>query len=281
MKTIEATWEGRDGIEFYMLGWEPDGSRPKGVVALIHGLGEHTGRYAHVGNALTGSGYALIGCDLRGHGKSSGPRGHFPSLEAVLQDLRQEFQQITRRHPETPQFMYGHSLGGVLALAYALQYSGGLKGAIVTGVGLRSPLLEQKAKVAMANVLGSLLPSLTISTGLDPTTISRVPDVVKKYVNDPLVHDRTSLGLGRATLAAIDLCFTRAGQFPLPLLLMHGTDDKLVYPSGSEEFAKRAREGGADVTLKLWEGLHHEIHNEPEQTEVFRTIIDWLDAHVK
>jgi alpha-beta hydrolase superfamily lysophospholipase len=145
---------------------------------------------------------------------------------------------------------------------------------------LRSPLLEQKAKVAMANMLGSLLPSLTISTGLDPTTISRDPNVVKKYVDDPLVHDRTSLGLGKATLTAVDLCFTRAGEFPLPLLLMHGTEDVLCFPSGSQEFAERARAGGADVTLKLWEGLHHEIHNEPEQTEVFRTMIDWLDGHI-
>jgi len=281
MKTFEATWDGRDKTQFFMRGWEPDYGKPKAVLALIHGLGEHTGRYAHVGNALTGSGYSLIGFDLRGHGKSGGTRGHFPSLDTVLQDIRQFFQQITLHHPETPQCLYGHSLGGLLALTYVLQYGAELTGVIATAPGLHTPLREQKAKIALVKSLGTVLPGLTLPSGLDPATISRNPEVVKTYVHDPLVHDRVSLGFGRASLAAIDLCFARAGEFPDPLLLMHGTDDKLVYPSGSEEFARLARDGGADVTLKLWEGLRHEIHNEPEQTEVFRAMIDWLDAHVK
>jgi lysophospholipase len=198
-----------------------------------------------------------------------------------LQDIRQFFQQITLHHPETPQCLYGHSLGGLLALTYVLQYGAELTGVIATAPGLHTPLREQKAKIALVKSLGTVLPGLTLPSGLDPATISRDPEVVKTYVRDPLVHDRVSLGFGRASLAAIDLCFARAGEFPDPLLLMHGTDDKLVYPSGSEEFARLARDGGADVTLKLWKGLLHEIHNEPEQTEVFRAMIDWLDAHVK
>lgn len=280
MKTFESAWEGRDGTQFSMRGWEPESGAPKAAIAFIHGLGEHTGRYAHVGNALTGSGYALIGFDLRGHGKSGGARGHFPSLEAVLQDIRQFLQQLTRLHPETPQFLYGHSLGGILVLSYVLQYSAGLKGVIATGAGLRTPLQDQKVKIAMVNLLGPVFPGLTLASGLDANTISRDPDVVKKYAADPLVHDRASLGLGKSGLTAIDLCFTRASRFPLPLLIMHGTEDKLTYPAGSEDFARLAGEGGADVTLKLWDGLHHELHNEPEQTDVFRTMIDWLDRHL-
>lgn len=280
MKTFEATWDGKDGTQFLLQGWEPEFGKPKAALALIHGLGEHTGRYAHVGNALTGSGYALIGFDLRGHGKSGGARGHFASLDTVLQDIRQFLQQVTRLDPETPQFLYGHSIGALLALAYALQFRGGLKGVIATGASLRSPLEEQKAKIAMVNLLGSIVPGLTLPSGLDPNTISRDPEVVKKYIADPLVHDRASLGFGKAALNAIELCFTRAREFRLPLLIMHGAADTLTYPSGSEDIAKLAREGGADVTLKVWDGLHHEIHNEPEQTEVFRTMIDWLDRHV-
>lgn len=280
MKTFESAWEGRQGIKFSIRGWEPETGAPKAAIAFVHGLGEHTGRYAHVGNALTGSGYALVGFDLRGHGKSGGARGHFPSLEAVLQDIRQFLQQLTRLHPETPQFLYGHSLGGILVLSYVLQYSAGLKGVIATGAGLRTPLQDQKVKIAMVNLLGPVFPGLTLASGLDANTISRDPDVVKKYVADPLVHDRASLGLGKSALTAIDLCFTRASRFPLPLLIMHGSEDKLTYPAGSEDFARLAGEGGADVTLKLWDGLHHEIHNEPEQTEVFRAMIDWLDRHL-
>lgn len=279
MKTFESKFEGQDGLAFYVQGWEPD-VQPKAVVALVHGLGEHIGRYAHVGKALTDAGYVLVGFDLRGHGKTVSARGHFPSLNVVMQDIRQFFQFISQRYPNLPQFLYGHSLGGLLSLTYATQNKVGIKGVMVTGAALRSALQEQKAKIAMAKILGTLAPAATILSGLDATTVSRDKTVVDKYVNDPLVHDKTSLGLGKSALAAIDLCFARAAEFAYPLLIMHGKDDKLTYPSGSADFAKLAGEKNKDITLKLWDGMYHEIHNEPEQAEVFKVMIEWLDKHV-
>lgn len=281
MKTFESKFEGHDGLIFYVQGWEPDANaQPKAVVALVHGLGEHIGRYAHVGKALTDAGYVLVGFDLRGHGKTVSARGHFPSLDAVMQDIRQFLQFISQRYPDLPQVLCGHSLGGLLSLAYAVQNKSGLKGVMVTGAALRSALQEQKAKIVMAKVLGTLVPAATIPSGLDAATISRDKAVVDKYVNDLLVHDKTSLGLGKSALAAIDLCFARATEFAYPLLIMHGKEDKLTYPSGSADFAKLAGEKNKDVTLKLWDGLYHEIHNEPEQAEVFKTMIAWLDKHL-
>ena len=268
-----------DDVTFYMQGWEPEG-KPRAIVCLIHGLGEHTGRYEHVGKALNDAGYALFGFDLRGHGQTGGPRGHIPSLDVALQDIHQFIGFQKQKFPDIPIFLYGHSLGGLFALAYTIQYSDGIKGVIVTGVALHSPLLDQKVKVVMAKVLGSLFPSMIIPTGLDPATISRDHSVVQKYVNDPLVHGKTSLGLGKTTLDAVNLCFTRATKFSLPLLLMHGKKDTLVYPSGSEEFARLAGETNKDVTLKLWDGLYHELHNEPEQAEVLKVMIEWLDKHL-
>lgn len=268
-----------DEITLYMQGWEPPG-RPKAIVCLVHGLGEHTGRYEHVGQALNEAGYALFGFDLRGHGKSGGARGHIPSLDVVMQDIQQFIGFQKQNFPDTPIFLYGHSLGGLLSLAYAIQINEGLQGVITTGAGLRSSLLEQKAKIAIANILGSLVPALTIPSGLDPTTISRNPAVVQNYNNDPLVHNKTSLGLGKSALAAVELCLGRGKEFSLPLLMMHGTKDQLTYPSGSEDFAKLAKENNTDVTLKLWDGLYHEIHNEPEQKEVFKFMIEWLDKHI-
>ena len=279
MKTFESKFEGQGGLAFYVQGWEPD-AQPKAVVALVHGLGEHIGRYAHVGKALTDAGYVLVGFDLRGHGKTVSPRGHFPSLNVVMQDIRAFFQFVAQRYPGLPQFLYGHSLGGLLSLTYAVQNKAGLKGVMVTGAALRSALQEQKAKIAMANILGTLMPAATIPSGLDATTISRDKTVVDKYVNDPLVHDKTSLGLGKSALAAIDVCFTGAKEFAYPLLIMHGKEDKLTYPSGSADFAKLAGEKNKDVTLKLWDGLYHEIHNEPEQADVFKVMIEWLNKHV-
>lgn len=280
MITFESKWKGNNGVTFYIRGWEPNNKRPKALLALIHGLGDHTGRYIHVGKTMTDTGYAFVGFDLRGHGRSGGARGHFPTLNAVMQDIRQFFKFLVQRYPDLPHFLYGHSLGGLLSLAYALQYPAGLNGVIVTGAGLRSPLQEQKGKVAMVNILGSLLPAITVPSGLDTTTISRDADVVKKYVNDPLVHDKTSLGLGKSAIQAIDFCFAHAKEFKPPLLMMHGAADKLTYPSGSEDFARLASENNKDVTLKLWDGLYHEIHNEPEKAEVFKVMIEWLEKRL-
>lgn len=278
MKSFESNFE-QGGITFHVQGWEPD-ANPKAVVALVHGLGDHSGRYLHVGKTLTSAGYALIGFDLRGHGRSGGARGHFPSLEAVMGDIRQFFRLLSGRYPGVSQFLYGHSLGGLLVLAYTLQYGADLKGVIATGPGLRSALQEQKAKVAMVKMLGSLTPTTIIKSDLEVAAISHDPTVVQAYKDDPLVHDRVSLGFGKAGLSAVDLCFDRARGFKPPLLLMHGKADRITFPSGSEDFARLAGETNKDVTLKLWDGLYHEIHNEPEQGEVFKTMVEWLDGHL-
>lgn len=281
MITFESKWEGSNRVTFYIRGWEPTNKRPKALIALIHGLGEHTGRYIHVGKTLTDAGYALVGFDLRGHGRSGGGRGHFPSLEIIMRDIRQFSKYLVQRYPDIPHFLYGHSLGGLLSLTYALQYPNGLNGVIVNGAGLRSPLREQKAKVTMVNWLGSLLPAITLPSGLDTAILSHDPDVVKKYVNDPLVHDKASLGFGKSAIKAIEFCFAHAQEFKPPLLIMHGAADKLAYPSGSEDFARLASENNKDVTLKLWDGLYHEVHNEPEKAEVFKVMIDWLEKHLE
>ena len=157
MRTFESKWESNDGITFFMQGWEPD-TDPKALIALVHGLGEHTGRYTHVGNVMADAGYAMAGFDLRGHGKSGGARGHSSSLNVYMQDIRQFFDRMSQRYPELPHFLYGHSLGGLLSLSYAIQYGVDLKGVIVTGAALRSPLQEQRVKIAAAKLLGTLLP---------------------------------------------------------------------------------------------------------------------------
>ena len=229
---------------------------------------------------MTEAGYALAGFDLRGHGRSGGARGHAPSLDAYMQDIRKFFQLMTPRYPHIPHFLYGHSLGGLLTLAYAIQYGSGLGGVIVTAAALQDSLQKQKAKVALMKLLAPVLPNMTLHSGLDITALSRDPEIIEAYRNDPLVHDNVTFGFGRAALQAIDLCFARAKEFPAPLLMIHGKADKITFSSGSEEFAKRVQEAGGEVVLKLWDDLYHEAHNEPEKTEVFRLMIEWLDEHL-
>lgn len=278
MKTFESGFESKDRLKFYVRGWEPDGS-PKAAVMLIHGLGEHMGRYAHVAEALTQAGYALVGFDLRGHGKSAGARGHFPSLDAVMQDLNEFLAFLRSRYPNgLPFFIYGHSLGGLLTLAFTLQAKPDVKGVVVSAPGLRTALQEQKAKIVLAKVLGSIVPAITLPSGLDPKALSHDQKVVDAYVNDPLVHDKASTGFGKAALSAIDFVFANAVKFPVPLLVMYGSEDKLSYPSGGQDFVKLI---SGDVTFKLWDGMYHEIHNEPGKAQVLKFIINWLDAHLK
>jgi alpha-beta hydrolase superfamily lysophospholipase len=176
MKTFETQWE--VGTPFFIQGWEPN-REAEAFIALVHGLGEHTARYAHVGKVMTDAGYALVGFDLRGHGKSGGARGHASSLDAYMQDIREFFHFMAQRYPDIPHFLYGHSLGGLLSLAYGIQYGAGLRGVMVTGAALSSSLQEQKAKVALAKVLGAMIPTMTYQAGLIPQQFHAIFKLLK------------------------------------------------------------------------------------------------------
>lgn len=272
MQTHEWVWKSFDGLDMFGRRWTPDGE-PRAAIVLVHGLGEHCGRYSHVGEMLAGNGYALLGFDLRGHGKSGGQRGHAASFEAFMKDIDSMFAQAEGFFPGKRQFIYGHSLGGILTLNYVLRRKPPLAGAVVTSPGLRTALENQKGKVALAKMLGSLLPSSGLPSGLDAAAISRDPDVVRRYREDPLVHDKITFGMAKGLLDAIGWAFEHAGEFSIPLLLMHGTADQLAFDRGSKEFAALVK---GDCTLKLWDGLAHETHNEPEKEQVFAYLREWL-----
>ncbi len=278
MKTFEWKWKSADGLEMFARGWAPE-NEPKAVVCLVHGLGEHIGRYEHVGAAFAAAGYALLGFDLRGHGRSGGPRGHAPSLEAFFQDIDDFVREAEARYPSAPRFIYGHSLGGLLSLSYGLSRKVNVRGMIVSSPGLRTAIHEQKAKLILAKLLGSLAPTITLPSELATEHLSRDPQVVRDYVNDPLVHDKITTGFGRAGLKATELVFERAAQLPIPILLVYCSGDQIAFPRGSEEFAGLAPKGL--VTLKRYEGLYHEPHNEPEKAEVLKDYVQWLDEQVK
>jgi len=277
MKTFESSWTDKEGLKFYSRGWEPD-KDPKAVVALVHGLGEHVGRYAHVGEAFNKAGYALMGFDLRGHGQSGGPRGHTPSFEAYMQDIDLLLQAVRRRYPGLPIFLYGHSLGGILVLNYGLRRKPDLKGVIATSPGLHTELEKQPVKIMLARMLGGLVPTVATRSGLDTSGLSHDPQVERDYLNDKLTHDQISLGFGKIMLGANQWVLQHASEFPLPLLLMHGTSDPIAFPSGSEEFAA-ALSGKAK--LVLWDNLYHETHNELEKAEVLKVSIQWMDERLK
>ena len=274
----EMKWNSRDGIELFAQVWEPPVVSPRAVVCLVHGLGEHSSRYAHVAEALNKEGFILFSFDLRGHGRSGGPRGHFPSIDDVLDDIDILLEEARLRYPALPLLIYGHSLGGILVLYHALKRKPNVRGVIATSPGLRTALEEQVVKVTLAKLLGSLMPTSTIPSGLDATKLSRDTAVVQAYQNDPLVHGLTSFGFGKTMLEVVKWTRDHAAEFPLPLLLLHGKEDQIVYPSGSIEFAAALRDR---CTLVMWEGAYHELHNEKEKAEVFKTMAMWMDARLR
>lgn len=264
-----------DGLKLYFQCWQAD-SQTKGIICLLPGLGEHSGRYDDWASRLNKANYSVLAIDLRGHGKSDGQRGHVSSYNEYLNDTDLLIKEAKGRFPDIPCFLYGHSLGGMIASEYILRTKPALSGAIITALSYKSSLQDQKGKIWLAKILGTIVPRMSISTGLVPSTLSKDPEVVARYVGDPLVHHVASLGWGKSTLESIAWAEQHATEWTLPVLLMHGEEDKLGYAEGSREFASKIT---GDCTLKIWPGLQHEVHNEPEKEEVFEFLRQWLDKH--
>ena len=276
MQRFEFGWQTKDGLRLYAQGWKPE-AELKGVVCLVHGLGEHSGRYEHLAAFLNQAGYALLAFDLRGHGKSGGQRGYAPSYEALLDDIARLLDEAANRYPDLPRFLYGHSLGGNLVINYALRRRPQLAGVIATGPFFRAAFEPPAWKLTLARIMYNLWPTLSLSNELDRQALSRDPEVVQAYDEDPLVHDRLTPRLTMDMFQAGLWALEHASELSLPLLLMHGSADRLCSVQASREFAARA---GDRCTLKIWDGFYHEIHNEPEQEQVFEYLLEWLNSRV-
>lgn len=260
----------------YRHTWTPDGE-VVGVVVLVHGLHEHAGRYAHVAQRLGRAGYATWAPDHPGHGRSPGSRGNIGSLAATVAGVDETVQAAAAAHPGVPLFVYGHSMGGLVAAQYLTGTpSVPVRGAVLSAAALHlasANPVQQK----VAPLLGKLLPDLGVLT-LDAEAVSRDPAVVADYRADPLnrmgkVRART----GAEMITAVAAMPARLRRLTLPLLVVHGGADRLVPPAASELVATGT--ASADVTHTVYPGLFHEPHNEPEQEQVLDDVVGWLDAH--
>ncbi len=262
-----------NGAKIFWQVWLP-GTAVKAVVVLAHGYGEHCDRYGHVGEALAGAGYALYALDHHGHGRSDGGRGQLPGFDCYLNDFGALIEMAQSAHPGVKTFIYGHSMGGCIALNYALTRPENLAGVIATGSLLKFGVEPPALKTAFVKLLDKVVPNLTLSGDIDTSTICRDEAVVEAYVNDPLVHDQLSMRLGKEMMSRAAYALDHAGDLAIPALLMHGGADRLTSPLGTRLFVERVKHD--DVTHIEYEGLYHEIHNEPEQEKVIADIIAWL-----
>lgn len=247
---------------------------PEAVILLIHGLGEHAGRYNEWAKRFTDSGVSLRLFDLPGHGLSGGKRGVMPEFERIYDIIEGELASMKKENPGVPLFLYGHSLGGAIVLSYLVRRKPEVSGAIVTSPWVKLSMQPSGVKVTLSRFLNKLMPDITLASGLDSNYLSHDTDVIKAYNNDPLVHGLISPRLFCEVEKAASDILNHSASIEMPLLLVHGRDDMITSPSGSIEVAS----GAAKAILKLWEGGYHELHNEPVKDDHFNFIREWMDT---
>ncbi len=251
----------------------------RAVVLLVHGLGEHAGRYEHVAGILRSWGFEVRAYDQRGHGQSGGKPGTLPSQDALLSDLADVVDETRAQCPNVPLILLGHSLGGLVVSRFV-----SLQIRPVDGLVMSSPALDASMGVLqklLLAVLPKFLPNITVSNGLDVQFISHDARVIAAYQADRFVHDRMSPRLGKFIADAGPAVVATAGQWSVPTLVMYAGDDRFVNPAGSRRFieaaSKSKRVAPGTVTGKCFEGMYHEIFNELQSTPVFIELKAWLD----
>jgi alpha-beta hydrolase superfamily lysophospholipase len=275
MKHIEGNFKGVRDINIYYQGWLPEES-VKAILLVVHGLGEHSGRYMNVVDYFVPLGYAIYGLDHIGHGKSGGEREMVQRFDDYTDTLTIFYNMVTEWQVGNPIFILGHSMGGLIAPYYLLDHQDKFAGAIISAPVVKIGDSVSQATITMAKILSKIAPKMGL-LALDVNGISRDPDVVEAYVNDPLVfHDKTPARLGAELLSAMLRVTEEVGKITLPFIVLQGSEDSLVEPSGAQMLYDKASSN--DKTLKIYEGLYHEVFNEPERDQVLKDVEDWLKA---
>lgn len=262
--------------------WEVE--HPQATLYIVHGLGEHSGRYEHVAQWFNTRGVAVYSGDLPGFGQTPGQRGHVDSFETILDAIDQGWKRMVEEHPNLPHFLLGHSMGGLLVTEYLLTMSKKtpMTGVIITSPGYR-PVFEIPAwKNALANLLTPLVPSLALPSGLPVQGISRDPEVVHNYQADPHTHDKVSLRFYQEMNRVMKTIYERVSDFPadLPVYWMTAGADQLVNTKATKEFYDLLQPHPMRK-YKEWPDLYHEIMNEPEKEEVLSEIWSFMQDVMK
>jgi alpha-beta hydrolase superfamily lysophospholipase len=277
MKHTEGTFKGSKGHNLYYQCWLPD-TKPKAVLLVVPGLAEHSGRYTNLVNYFVPRAYAIYSLDTQGHGKSEGVRCYVNKFSDYADDLKIFFDIVHSKQSDRKIFLTGHSMGSTIVLAYAVQHQRDLAGLVISGTALKPGSSIPTALRKVVWLLSLLFPKMGV-TVIDATTISQDKAVVDAYIHDPLVYR----GKVRARLAAellntIDRLPSQIPEIKVPIIIMHGTEDRLCNPVGSQMLYDLV--GSSDKTLKLYKGFYHEVFNEPEHDKVMADVETWLSAHI-
>ena len=266
------------GIELFVRWHRP--ANPKGTLLLVHGVGEHGGRWSNLENALLAAGWSFYVFDHRGHGRSTGRRVHIDSFDDYLNDLTRVYDEVRAHAGEGKVFVYGHSMGALITATWAALRRPTVWGVILSAPPFRLAVKVPKVKIAAAKILSKIVPTLALANEVDPAVLSHDAAVGKAYRLDPLVETKATVRWGDEFLKALETIKARGGEIEVPLLIVHGTSDALSDYRGVEEFVTKAV--SPDKTVKLYEGMFHELHNElaPDREKLFADVIGWLTAHL-
>lgn len=279
MQESTFTWKvsGTEGTEIFAREWKPEGT-VRAVILVAHGLGEHSGRYARFAAFFCGKGFAVLANDHHGHGQTTGKKGHVKSFDLFFEEIDHLVKEAQTRFPNRPLLLWGHSMGGTIALAYALRgKSLPFRAIVATSSAIKLAFEPSKLLVAIGKLTRRIAPAFTQHNQLNPADLSHDKAVVQAYKEDPLVHPLVSSELGLSLLETGQRLYQFTGEFPVPLLLMHGVEDKVTSARGSEMFARQAK---GDIVYKPWENLYHETHNEPERETVLGFALEWIEGKI-
>lgn len=277
IRESEGSFTGLDGLCLFSKTWRPGGQDPRAILVIIHGAGEHIGRYPHLVEALVAAGYMAAGYDQRGHGRSEGQRGHINTWEEYRADLDRFLEHVRSSDPGRPVFVFGHSMGSLVALDYLQRRSADLAGAIISGTSIEPAEAAPLYLKIIAKALSLISPKFNIKMPISGDQLSRDPQVAQAYHDDPLVHWDRSVRWGAEGLKVIKDIKSRAGEIDLPVLFLHGENDRAVSSSGARFMYENI--ASTDKTLRIYPGCLHEPHNDIIHKEVISDILDWLEKH--
>jgi acylglycerol lipase len=277
MEHLEGTFKGVRETGIYYQGWLPTGP-VKAVLLIVHGLAEHSGRYLNLVNYFVPLGYAVYGIDHPGHGQSDGTRVYVDRFEDFTRTVIEFVDMIRDWQPDQSIFLVGHSMGGLIGACYLLDHQDGLTGAILSGPAVKIPDKISPAIILLGKIFSALVPKFGL-IGLEAEGISRDPEVVQAYLRDPLVYTgKITARLGAEMLQAMKRVSAEAIKIHLPILIIQGGADKLVDPAGARMLFDRV--GSIDKKVIIYEGLYHEVFNEPEHGKVLDDVKKWLDGQL-